>query len=315
MKSIPRNSILLFLTVILLGAGAARSEIIHLKSGQTIEGAIVARTEDSVKIDTGLGIPVTYYLDEIEDIPAPAPGPEITQPSDARAVMEPAPVAASPDPVPAETAGTAVPTQALTPAPDSVPSYENIASLPPWEAPRVSTDEYLDIQARRARAIERELIDHAVSALIEPLTRYWRGLKDAHPLIRKIAESPAGLTVAAILWLGLYAAICYPLMRLSRRLKCGGWLAWVPILQILQLLRVADRSPVWFLILFFPVVNILAFIFVWMNIARRLEQPHWLGYLMLIPGVNVAILWHLALLPPPAPPNPKDDFDTGIRFE
>ena len=149
----------------------------------------------------------------------------------------------------------------------------------------------------------------------EPLSRYWRELKDAHPLVRTIAESPLGPAVAAILWLGLYAAICYPLMRLSRRFKCGGGIAWVPILQIFPLLRIAGKSPLWLLFFFFPFVNILAFLFVWMSLARRLQQPHWLGYLMLVPAVNVAILWYLALVPAPAHQKRPEDIGTGIKFE
>jgi len=52
-----------------------------------------------------------------------------------------------------------------------------------------------------------------------------------------------------------------------------------------------------------------------MSIARRLQQPHWLGYLMLVPAVNVAILWYLALVPALAPEKRPEDIDTGIKFE
>ncbi|MBI3617645.1 MAG: hypothetical protein HY210_05455 [Candidatus Omnitrophica bacterium] len=336
MKPIPRNLILLFLAVILLGAGAARAEIIRLKSGQTIEGAIVERTEDSIKVDTGPGIPVTYYLDEIEDIPVaartetpqpeilptPAPEPEITQPPDAHSATEPVPVAPAPAPVSAPPLAGPAPTSTLTPSAmmqkieKKIPLYTNdIASLPPWQAPRLSRDEYLEIQAQRVRSIEQEHINRVVLLLIESLTPRWRKLKDAHPLIRKIAESPEGLTIALGLWAGVYALLCFPLVKLSRRFKCGGGMAWVPVLQIFPLLRIAGKSPVWFLFFFFPLVNILAFLFVWMSIARRLQQPHWLGYLMLVPAVNVAILWYLALVPAPAPQKRPEDIDTGIKFE
>lgn len=331
MKPILRNWIFIFFAATFLLAGPARAETIRLKSGLAIEGIIVGRTGDSIKIDTGLGIPVTYYLDEIEDIPAatrtetlqpeiiptPAPEPKITQPPDAPSAIEPIPVATAPAPV------SAAPAPTSTSAPSTMqkiekkfPLYTNdIASLPPWQAPRLSRDEYLEIQAQRARSIEQEHINRVVFMLIEPLSRYWRELKDAYPLIRTIAESPVGLAVAAIIWLGLYAAICYPLMRLSLRFKYGGGMAWVPILQIFPLLQVAGKSSIWFLFFFFPLVNILAFLFVWMSLARRLQQPHWLGYLMLVPAVNVAILWHLALVPAPAPQKRPEDIDTGIKFE
>lgn len=343
MKPIARNSILSVLAVTFLLAGTLRAETIHLKSGQIIEGTVVERTEDSVKVDTGVGILVTYYLDEIESAtatphvettpPEIIAEPEITHPATAPSAPPPAdspaptPIAATPAPDPI------VPTQALqvTPPPTSIssaithkieekfPLYTTTTtdtSLPPWQAPRLSRDEYLKTQAARARTIEREHINKIILALKGYLTSHWRGLKDAHPLVRTIAESPAGLAIAISLWAGIYVLICYPLMRLSHRFKCGGWMAWVPILQIFQLLRVADKSPIWFLFFLFPVISLLAFVFVGMSIARRLEQPYWLGYFMLVPGVNIFVLWHLALLPDPATsPKRQDGIDTGIKFE
>ncbi len=322
---------------------SVHAETIRLKSGQVIEGTVVARTEDSVKIDTGVGVPVTYYRDEIESIiEDPQAEPQIVQPPDTHSssptpidAPEPIPVTVSPGPVaavppPAPATPAAVQTPKLTPAstPTSIsgkishkieekfPLYTNdAAALPPWQAPRLSTDEYLKIQAQMARNIEQEHINHVVLLLIESLTSHWRKLKEVHPLIRTIAEAPTGLAIAAIIWLGAYALVCYPLMRLSHRFKCGGWMAWVPILQIFQLLRIAGKLPIWFLFFLFPLVNILAFLFVWMSIARRLEQPHWLGYFMLIPVVNVLLLWYLALVPAPAPKKRPEDIDTGIKFE
>ena len=325
MKSIPRNwQFILFATIFLL-ADTATAETIHLKSGMTIEGTIVERTDDAIKVDTGFGVPVTYYLDEIENIantgvinPAPdlqpeiipASEPETTPPAD----VEPAPVETTPAPVP----------PAPAPAPSAIerkiektfPLYaQDVASLPPWQAPKLTPDEYLKIQAQRARSLEQERINSAVFVLIESLSTRWRELKAAHPLIRQIAESPVGLAIAAFIWLGLYALVCYPLMLLSQRFKCGGGMAWVPIFQIFQMLRVAGKTPVWFLFLVFPLVNILAFLFVWMAIARRLEQPHWLGYLMLVPGLNILLLWYLAFVPAPAPKKRPEDIDTGIKYE
>lgn len=322
MKFNPRNWTFVFSTLLIM-ATIARAETIRLKSGQTIEGTVVERTKDSVKVDTGVGVSITYYLDEIEEIAAASAQPP--EPGPAADPIVPAPVAPSPAPVMA--APVQAPQTATAPAPASVsstltrkiekkfPLYANVTSLPPWQAPRLNRDEYLTIQAERARAIEQEHINRIILSLTESLTGHWRGLKNAHPLVRTIAESPTGLAIAAIVWASVYALLCFPLMRLSQRFKCGGWLAWVPILQIFQLLRIADKSPIWFLFFLFPVINLLAFLFVWMSIARRLEQPYWLGYLMLAPGVNILLLWYLALLPIPATPKPQDSTDTGIRFE
>ena len=101
MKPIPHNSIFSFLAVIFVTAGVAQAETIRLKSGQTIEGTVVERAEDSIKVDIGLGIPVTYYLDEIESspMPSPAPEPKTTQSPDVPSAIKPVPVATAPAPM------------------------------------------------------------------------------------------------------------------------------------------------------------------------------------------------------------------------
>ncbi len=230
MKSIPHNRTLLVFTIIFLLAGTVQAETIHLKSGQVVEGTIVERTDDAIKIETGVNVPVTYYLDEIESItatpqaepdqpeiiPTSVAEPEITQPATATSAPPPAdspaptPIAAAPAPAPVIPAQT----RQTTSAPNSIssiithkieekfPLYTTTTtdtSLPPWQAPQLSTDEYLKIQAQRASNIEQEHINGAVFVLIESMTNHWRELKDAHALIREMAERPTGLAVAAII--------------------------------------------------------------------------------------------------------------------
>jgi len=52
---------------ILMFSVPAFAETIHLDSGKIVEGNIVERTDDYIKIDAG-GVSVTYYLDEIVSI-------------------------------------------------------------------------------------------------------------------------------------------------------------------------------------------------------------------------------------------------------
>lgn len=57
--------LVLFFTLI---TAVSFAETITLKSGNVVEGTIVERTDDFIKVDRGVGITVTYYLDEIESI-------------------------------------------------------------------------------------------------------------------------------------------------------------------------------------------------------------------------------------------------------
>jgi len=44
------------------------ADIITLKSGGIIEGKIIEQTDDVIKVDTGIGVSISYFLDEIENI-------------------------------------------------------------------------------------------------------------------------------------------------------------------------------------------------------------------------------------------------------
>ena len=45
-----------------------RAEFVALKSGKIIEGTIVKETKDYIKLDTGIGIDLTYYFEDIDVI-------------------------------------------------------------------------------------------------------------------------------------------------------------------------------------------------------------------------------------------------------
>lgn len=57
----------LFIAILLL-TSFSFAEIIKTKSGKIIEGKIVERTNEYIKADIGIGMPITYFLDEIESI-------------------------------------------------------------------------------------------------------------------------------------------------------------------------------------------------------------------------------------------------------
>lgn len=58
----------LSLIIFALLSGIAFAEVIKLKNGETVKGKILERTEDTIKVDPGIGVSVSYYLDEIESI-------------------------------------------------------------------------------------------------------------------------------------------------------------------------------------------------------------------------------------------------------
>jgi hypothetical protein len=63
MKKLVYLIIIMFLII-----NTAFAETVILKSGKRLEGTIVEKTDKYIKIDIGLGMPITYFLDEIENI-------------------------------------------------------------------------------------------------------------------------------------------------------------------------------------------------------------------------------------------------------
>lgn len=59
---------LILFSVFFLSPLNAHCEIILLKSGKSIEGVIKEQSDKSILLDVGLNFPITYYLDEINEI-------------------------------------------------------------------------------------------------------------------------------------------------------------------------------------------------------------------------------------------------------
>jgi hypothetical protein len=93
----------------------------------------------------------------------------------------------------------------------------------------------------------------------------------------------------------LYFFFCYCLKCIVE--KCGttpGILVWIPILQIIPLLR-AGGVPIWFLILLFiPIVNIIAGVYMWVKVCQARGKSGWLVILMFIPLLGLFFIPYLA---------------------
>ena len=96
-------------------------------------------------------------------------------------------------------------------------------------------------------------------------------------------------------WLPLYIWVSLCLHIMARKTDTQyAWLAWVPIVNLYILCVIAGQSGWWVILFFIPIVNIIFYIYIWMNIAEMRNQPSWLGLLMLVPVVNFVILGILA---------------------
>lgn len=91
----------------------------------------------------------------------------------------------------------------------------------------------------------------------------------------------------------VYMAIC--LMTIAKKTNtANGWFAWIPILNIILMLQIAQKPVWWIILMLIPIVNIIIAIIVWMAIAEARGKPNWIGILMIIPFVNLIIPGYLA---------------------
>ena len=65
----------IFILLLLFNVMPGYAETIQLKSGETIQGKIVERSDKLIKVDRGVGVDITYYSDEIEKIDGKAFAP------------------------------------------------------------------------------------------------------------------------------------------------------------------------------------------------------------------------------------------------
>ncbi len=111
---------------------------------------------------------------------------------------------------------------------------------------------------------------------------------------------PALLGAGVFGFIMIFALACYVYAALALQTiaqKTGtenGWLAWIPIANVILMLSIA-RKPIWWIVLcLIPLVNIVILIMVWMGIAEARNKPSWWGVLMLVPVVSLIVPGYLA---------------------
>lgn len=94
---------------------------------------------------------------------------------------------------------------------------------------------------------------------------------------------------------GFYAYVSYAQQVIANKIgTSNSWFAWVPLLNVYLMVKMAGK-PVWWLLLFLlPLVNIIIFVIIWMKIASAVNKPQWIGVLMLLAPINLLVLGYLA---------------------
>lgn len=112
------------------------------------------------------------------------------------------------------------------------------------------------------------------------------------------AEEPMMACFGCCYCLSILVLIVYfPLAIMFIAKKLGSedyWWAWIPIFNIILLVRLAGYEDSYAIRFFVPILNIVAAANVWMDIALQLDKPAWYGIMMFFPGVNMIFLGMMA---------------------
>lgn len=268
--------VLLFLCIYFLAvAPSFAKSTLHLKSGEKIEGDVIERTDDYVKINLE-GVELTYWSDQIDKL-------ELDSKNSLSSAKKQKPV---------EDALSSRPeNQAADKASQALPSQ--VSSEEPVIPQRTSVQETVTV-------VEDTVTDHA--GKIIPGSSIFVGEQELmagnavtgdFSNTHEQARIALAMMTAVCIIFYLFVSLCLQFIAIKTNTS-DAWLAWIPIANLCLMCKIA-KKPVWWLLCFFvPILNIIIMILLWMGIAEARNKPSWLGVLMLLPVVNFFIPAYLA---------------------
>lgn len=98
-----------------------------------------------------------------------------------------------------------------------------------------------------------------------------------------------------IFFLAFYVYTALALQTIAQKTNTeNGWLAWIPIANVILMLNIA-KKPIWWIVLcLIPLVSIVMFILIWMGIAEARNKPNWWGIMVIVPFMNIIMPGYLA---------------------
>ncbi len=111
---------------------------------------------------------------------------------------------------------------------------------------------------------------------------------------------PSSMFIIILFFLLLLIAAIYiyfavALQRMAKKINIqDDWFAWIPVLNLVLVLRIANRPAWWIVLLFIPIIQVIVSVIVWMDVAKAMGKEEWWGILMVIPGVNLVVIGYLA---------------------
>lgn len=109
------------------------------------------------------------------------------------------------------------------------------------------------------------------------------------------AAMGAVIMVFVVIGLAFYVYTALALQTIATKTNTeNGWLAWIPIANIILMLTIAKKPMWWIILCFIPLANIVVFVILWMGIAEARGKPSWWGILFIVPVVGFIVPGYLA---------------------
>ncbi|MGM0771859.1 MAG: DUF5684 domain-containing protein [Halobacteriota archaeon] len=92
-----------------------------------------------------------------------------------------------------------------------------------------------------------------------------------------------------------YIYFSYSLQVIAAKTQTESWwMAWIPILNLVLMVRICRLSLFAVVPFFIPLLNIIYVAYIWGEIAFATNKSRWLGLLILIPVINLILPGYLA---------------------
>lgn len=116
----------------------------------------------------------------------------------------------------------------------------------------------------------------------------------------KATTLPEGITMKMV-WYGLgvlgflYLAYCYCCSLICAKAgRAGGFLVWVPVLQMIPMFRAAGMSGWWFLAMFVPLLNLVGQVLWCVKITQARGKGFFTAVMLILPVTNLLAFLYLA---------------------
>ncbi len=92
-------------------------------------------------------------------------------------------------------------------------------------------------------------------------------------------------TFALFIYLGIIAFFIYVMWRIYEKADQPGWAAIIPIYNIYVLLQIVGRPGWWLLLMLIPIVQIIVFIVVYVDLAHSFGKSTGFGIGLVLLGI------------------------------